>query len=177
MPACPTRGYNDHPDAAVAQLARASACHAEGREFESLQPLVREALQICGVFLFPGTIVVANFGLHNTAVQRLGVGSWFGVYDHVSDLGYVLAEDLFEFAGDLVRSGQGFAGSHWDGDEEHDSGVCGEQPHIVGSGPGLFLNDCPDRLQDALIIPWCCRVDRDRLFQGLEVGDRVAHGR
>jgi lysophospholipase L1-like esterase len=28
------------PSAAVAQLARASACHAEGREFESLQPLV-----------------------------------------------------------------------------------------------------------------------------------------
>src|SRR5258707_8986051 len=28
------------PLAAVAQLARASACHAEGRGFESLQPLV-----------------------------------------------------------------------------------------------------------------------------------------
>jgi hypothetical protein len=28
--------------AAVAQLARASACHAEGREFESLQPLTRK---------------------------------------------------------------------------------------------------------------------------------------
>src|SRR6187399_3471034 len=27
------------PDAAVAQLARASACHAEGRGFESHQPL------------------------------------------------------------------------------------------------------------------------------------------
>src|SRR5690348_14929474 len=30
-------------DAAVAQLARASACHAEGRGFESLQPLPVEA--------------------------------------------------------------------------------------------------------------------------------------
>ena len=31
-----------HRDAAVAQLARASACHAEGRGFESLQPLLEK---------------------------------------------------------------------------------------------------------------------------------------
>jgi hypothetical protein len=35
--------------AAVAQLARASACHAEGRGFESLQPLVRKP-RFGGVF-------------------------------------------------------------------------------------------------------------------------------
>jgi hypothetical protein len=34
----------DHAD--VAQLARASACHAEGRGFESLHPLLKD-LQIC----------------------------------------------------------------------------------------------------------------------------------
>ena len=34
---------NSRPRAAVAQLARASACHAEGRGFESLQPLFRES--------------------------------------------------------------------------------------------------------------------------------------
>lgn len=36
--------------AAVAQLARASACHAEGRGFESLQPLAEKALVIRGFF-------------------------------------------------------------------------------------------------------------------------------
>lgn len=35
------------PGAAVAQLARASACHAEGRGFESLQPLFRDS-PACG---------------------------------------------------------------------------------------------------------------------------------
>jgi hypothetical protein len=35
--------------AAVAQLARASACHAEGRGFESHQPL-SEKLRFCGAF-------------------------------------------------------------------------------------------------------------------------------
>ena len=46
--------------AAVAQLARASACHAEGRGFESLQPLLRKAplrrgfsLRGCGLFRSP----------------------------------------------------------------------------------------------------------------------------
>ena len=37
--------------AAVAQLARASACHAEGRGFESLQPLFRECLHVGGLGL------------------------------------------------------------------------------------------------------------------------------
>ncbi len=41
------------PPAAVAQLARASACHAEGRGFESLQPLVRKARE-SGPFGVPG---------------------------------------------------------------------------------------------------------------------------
>ena len=41
------------PHAAVAQLARASACHAEGRGFESLQPLVTKAPLRRG-FLVPG---------------------------------------------------------------------------------------------------------------------------
>ena len=36
--------------AAVAQLARASACHAEGRGFESLQPLVTKAPLLAGFF-------------------------------------------------------------------------------------------------------------------------------
>ena len=45
--------YSGHRDAAVAQLARASACHAEGRGFESLQPLLekpcyRGAFRVCG---------------------------------------------------------------------------------------------------------------------------------
>ena len=35
----PEHGYTHRPSAAVAQLARASACHAEGRGFESHQPL------------------------------------------------------------------------------------------------------------------------------------------
>ena len=35
--------------AAVAQLARASACHAEGREFESLQPLRTKPPPVAGV--------------------------------------------------------------------------------------------------------------------------------
>jgi hypothetical protein len=39
-------------DAAVAQLARASACHAEGRGFEPLQPL-RESPATAGVFCTP----------------------------------------------------------------------------------------------------------------------------
>jgi hypothetical protein len=39
------------PSAAVAQLARASACHAEGRGFESHQPL-SEKPRICGAFSF-----------------------------------------------------------------------------------------------------------------------------
>src|SRR5579875_2046252 len=47
----PDRGYTHQPNAAVAQLARASACHAEGREFESLQPLLRKALQTEGFFV------------------------------------------------------------------------------------------------------------------------------
>src|SRR5215203_5481349 len=37
--------------AAVAQLARASACHAEGRGFESLQPLAKRRV-FAGLFLF-----------------------------------------------------------------------------------------------------------------------------
>ena len=37
------------PRAAVAQLARASACHAEGRGFESHQPL-SEKPRVCGAF-------------------------------------------------------------------------------------------------------------------------------
>jgi hypothetical protein len=37
--------------AAVAQLARASACHAEGREFESLQPLRRSPRRRGGFFV------------------------------------------------------------------------------------------------------------------------------
>jgi hypothetical protein len=32
----------------VAQLARASACHAEGRGFESLHPLLEDPLEIAG---------------------------------------------------------------------------------------------------------------------------------
>ena len=50
-------GLYSAPFAAVAQLARASACHAEGREFESLQPLGVKALQIGGfsVFSFLGS--------------------------------------------------------------------------------------------------------------------------
>ncbi len=39
--------------AAVAQLARASACHAEGREFESLQPLATRNPPNRGVFCCP----------------------------------------------------------------------------------------------------------------------------
>src|SRR3954451_8037676 len=42
------------PRAAVAQLARASACHAEGRGFESLQPLLVEALHSAGFLRFRG---------------------------------------------------------------------------------------------------------------------------
>ena len=38
--------YTERRHAAVAQLARASACHAEGRGFEPLQPLRRFLLQI-----------------------------------------------------------------------------------------------------------------------------------
>src|SRR3954463_6031611 len=41
------------PRAAVAQLARASACHAEGRGFESHQPL-RKALQLAGFSFWRG---------------------------------------------------------------------------------------------------------------------------
>ena len=32
----------------VAQLARASACHAEGRGFESLHPLLEDPLEMAG---------------------------------------------------------------------------------------------------------------------------------
>src|SRR5579875_1166198 len=59
----PDRGYTHQPNAAVAQLARASACHAEGREFESLQPLDREALLITGFFFCRKVVVVTNSGV------------------------------------------------------------------------------------------------------------------
>jgi hypothetical protein len=39
----------------VAQLARASACHAEGRGFESLHPLRRKALPTAGLSSFQGS--------------------------------------------------------------------------------------------------------------------------
>src|SRR5690349_4943509 len=42
--------------AAVAQLARASACHAEGREFESLQPLRPRAPPRAGLSLLSAAV-------------------------------------------------------------------------------------------------------------------------
>ena len=44
----PQRQARIRPRAAVAQLARASACHAEGRGFESLQPLLAESRSRAG---------------------------------------------------------------------------------------------------------------------------------
>ena len=49
-------------------------------------------------------------GRRRDSRQRRNPGSlrsWLGVYDDVGDLGYVLTEDLFEFAGDLVRLREG----------------------------------------------------------------------
>ena len=58
--------------AAVAQLARASACHAEGRGFESLQPL-RGKPRSGGAFLCrsSATPIAGGFLLAVLAVQRL----------------------------------------------------------------------------------------------------------
>jgi hypothetical protein len=55
----PVAGLYSAVRAAVAQLARASACHAEGRGFESLQPLQKP--RKCGVFCgwLPGGASVA----------------------------------------------------------------------------------------------------------------------
>jgi hypothetical protein len=44
--ACPDRGLEWAGRADVAQLARASPCHGEGRGFESLHPLSAKSLQI-----------------------------------------------------------------------------------------------------------------------------------
>ncbi len=61
------RGYT-RPSAAVAQLARASACHAEGRGFESLQPLSAKALLIAGFSAF--------WGLPEPRTQGSGYHFW-----------------------------------------------------------------------------------------------------
>ena len=53
------RGLYSPPRAAVAQLARASACHAEGRGFESLQPLWKKLPFLRGFFRF-STLVVGR---------------------------------------------------------------------------------------------------------------------
>src|SRR3954447_11341670 len=55
------------PRAAVAQLARASACHAEGRGFESLQPL-RQKPRTCGAF---ARSVAVGLG---SRIRRVAVG-------------------------------------------------------------------------------------------------------
>ncbi len=47
----PPEGLYCRPHADVAQLARASACHAEGRGFESLHPLLEEA-PLSGAFAY-----------------------------------------------------------------------------------------------------------------------------
>src|SRR5437870_4429187 len=59
------RGYTGRSPAAVAQLARASACHAEGRGFEPLQPLLMKALQIGGFFF-------GRTAPHESAASRSG---------------------------------------------------------------------------------------------------------
>jgi hypothetical protein len=59
--------------AAVAQLARASACHAEGRGFESLQPLLKEAPQIAGFFCCPIVSIGRCASLYNNSVQQMAL--------------------------------------------------------------------------------------------------------
>jgi hypothetical protein len=45
----------------VAQLARASACHAEGRGFESLHPLLEDPLEM-GVFSAQSGTLMTCYG-------------------------------------------------------------------------------------------------------------------
>ena len=55
----PDRSLFSAHHAAVAQLARASACHAEGRGFESLQPLSQKA-RLCGPFVFLSVVWITG---------------------------------------------------------------------------------------------------------------------
>ena len=53
------------PPAGVAQLARATACHAVGREFESHRPLQKEETQVCkdlGFFFFEEAVSPVQVG-------------------------------------------------------------------------------------------------------------------
>src|SRR4051794_28037726 len=61
-----------HKCAAVAQLARASACHAEGRGFESLQPLAPKKPRLGGAFsLRPASDFGRRRGYGPHRVQKL----------------------------------------------------------------------------------------------------------
>src|ERR1044071_3867156 len=74
VPASPRpRAYNPRPDAAVAQLARASACHAEGRGFESLQPL-RTRSRLGRDLVVSGGMELSNDQLSATATSEVNAG-------------------------------------------------------------------------------------------------------
>src|SRR3954452_12870466 len=60
----PLRWLYSAPRADVAQLARASACHAEGRGFESLHPLSRKPRR-SGAFVVLGVDVVFARAMSN----------------------------------------------------------------------------------------------------------------
>ena len=65
----PTSLFSGH-HAAVAQLARASACHAEGRGFESLHPLRTEGPALAGPSSFQGRVANASPSLQRRGVDR-----------------------------------------------------------------------------------------------------------
>src|SRR5215207_3657721 len=61
----------------VAQLARASACHAEGRGFESHHPLLVASRLLRGVFLVAAALIAGacSTGARDAAPQRAELAS------------------------------------------------------------------------------------------------------
>jgi hypothetical protein len=74
-------------------LARASACHAEGRGFESLHPLLTKTPHLAGFSCFSGYALVASF-LGATTIRETGLDAWGWLAVIVLVLGLVAAEIL-----------------------------------------------------------------------------------